>query len=307
MRADERVSVVVLTYNRAGEVVRTLERLARLPERPRIVVVDNGSNDDTAARVRAQFPDAVLVRSEANLGAAGRNLGVARVTTPYVAFCDDDTWWEPGALARAADVLDAYPRVAVLSARVLVGESDHLDPACERMAQSPLDGRGLPGPALIAFMAGAAVMRVGAYRAVGGYEPRFFLGAEEALMALDLAALGWRMAYAGDVVTHHHPSAARDRRARHVMDLRNRLWLAWLRLPLASAWREARGVLVDARERRLLAPALRGALAGLPWALARRCVVPPDVQAMYASVFHQARIPAARGPRAQALSRHERV
>ena len=116
------------------------------------------------------------------------------------------------ALARAADLLDAYPRLAVLSARVLVGDRHEIDPACERMAQSPLDGHGLPGPALIAFMAGAYVVRVEAYRATGGYEPRFFLGAEEALMALDLAALGWRMAYAGDVVTHHHPSRARPAR-----------------------------------------------------------------------------------------------
>ena len=66
------------------------------------------------------------------------------------------------------------------------------------------------------------------------YEPRFFLGAEEALMALDLAVLGWAMVYAHDVVTHHHPSPARDVGARRLGGLRNRLWLAWLRLPVAS-------------------------------------------------------------------------
>ena len=211
------------------------------------------------------------------------------------------------ALARAADLLDAYPRLAVLSARVLVGDRHEIDPACERMAQSPLDGHGLPGPALIAFMAGAYVVRVEAYRATGGYEPRFFLGAEEALMALDLAALGWRMAYAGDVVTHHHPSRARDPRARRALDLRNRIWLAWLRLPLATAWREARHVLRVARELGRLASVVRGALAGLPWALAQRRVVPPNVHAMYVRVFHAAHPPAGARPRSQGLSRHERV
>ncbi|HUP06436.1 MAG TPA: glycosyltransferase [Caldimonas sp.] len=307
MQAERRVTVVVLTHNRPEELARTLERLTGLPERPRIVVVDNGSSADTAARVCSAFPDAELVRSHANVGAAGRNLGVARVTTPYVAFCDDDTWWEPGALTRAADLLDAYPRLAVLSARVLVGAEQRVDPACERMARSPLDGHGLPGPALIAFMAGAAVMRVEAFRAVGGYEPRFFLGTEEALMALDLAALGWRMAYAHDVVTHHEPSPARDPRGRRILDARNRLWLGVLRLPLPTAWREARQVLRAAREVGLLGPVLRGALAGLPWAIGQRRVVPPEVHAMYASVFHPAHAPAARTRGAQAPSPQERA
>lgn len=282
---DSRVSVVVLTYNRADELERSLRRLQALPERPRLIVVDNGSHDDTAERVQRLFSDVTLVRCVVNTGAAGRNLGVERVRTPYVAFCDDDTWWEPGALARAADLFDAHPNIGVISGRVLVGDEDRLDPACERMAASPLDSAYLPGPALIAFMAGAVVMRVSAYLEVGGYEPRLFLGAEEQLMALDLAVRHWQMIYACDVVTHHHPSAARDPIARGVVLTRNRLWIAWMRLPLASAARETAQVLREARAMDLLWPALLRALAGLPWVIARRKVVSPRVHRMHARVF----------------------
>ncbi|MEV4708894.1 glycosyltransferase [Actinoplanes sp. NPDC049316] len=42
-----------------------------------------------------------------------RTIGVRRLDTPYVAFCDDDTWWEPGSLRVAAELLDAYPRIGV--------------------------------------------------------------------------------------------------------------------------------------------------------------------------------------------------
>ena len=52
------------------------------------------------------------------------------------------------------------------------------------MAASPLDARGLPGPALIGFMAGAVVMRTAAYREVGGYEPRLFHTADEINQAM---------------------------------------------------------------------------------------------------------------------------
>lgn len=91
-----RVSVVVITHNRRGELCRTLRRLSALRERPPVIVADNGSTDGTAAAVRREFPHVTLLDCGANLGAVARNHGVARVTTPYVAFGDDDCWWEPG-------------------------------------------------------------------------------------------------------------------------------------------------------------------------------------------------------------------
>ncbi|HJV63297.1 MAG TPA: glycosyltransferase [Albitalea sp.] len=285
MAPETRVGVVVLTHNRPTELQRALQRLVDLPERPPIVVVDNASRRGTVDAVLREFAQVESVRCEQNRGAAGRNAGVALLRTPYVAFCDDDTWWAPGSLSRAADLLDAHPSVAALSARVLVGEAQREDPTCERMARSPLDSAGLPGPALIGFMAGATVMRCAAFRAVGGYEPRLFLGAEEWLMALDFAARGWHMVYAREVVTHHHPSStARDPAARRLAVIRNKIWIAWMRLPPASACQESRRVLREAARTGLLMRALGQSLAGLPWALRRRAVVPRRVTAMVEQV-----------------------
>lgn len=279
------LTVVVLTHNRARELEHTLWRLATLPERPQVIVVDNASTDGTAERVRQRFPRVQLVRNERNLGAAGRNAGVAQVRTRYVAFCDDDTWWEPGALAHAAAVLDAHPGLAAVAARVLVEPGGREDPTCQVMAHSPLDAAGLPGPALIGFMAGAAVMRTSAFRAVGGYEPRLFLGAEERLLGLDLAARGWGMAYVHDLVAHHRPSANRDGGERRALLLRNELWIAWMRLPARSAWyvtaQLLRAAVQAGRLPQLLGPALRG----LPWVLWRRRVLPPAVEAMRQQVL----------------------
>ncbi|UUX95067.1 glycosyltransferase family 2 protein [Aquabacterium sp. J223] len=290
MPLAHRLSIVVLTHNRRHELVRCLRRLQSLPESVPIVVVDNGSTDGTAQRVHRDFPAVRLVRSERNLGAAARNLGVEAVATPYVAFCDDDTWWAPGALTRAALRLDAHPRVVALSAQVRVGAQNRRDPTCDAMAASPLPSQGLPGPALVGFMAGAAVVRVRAFRDAGGYEPRFFLGGEEALLGLDLLAAGGAIVYADDIVTHHHPSASgRDPRGRHLAVARNRLWLGWLRLPWAMALADARLALGEAARQGVLMPALARALAGLPWALARRRVVPAAAQAAYRAVHRPPR------------------
>src|SRR3954451_7339087 len=93
---EPRVGVVVITWQRREEALACVQRLVDLPEQPPIVLVDNGSADGTADAVRARFPGVEVVALRENRGAVGRNVGVERLGTPYVAFCDDDTWWEPG-------------------------------------------------------------------------------------------------------------------------------------------------------------------------------------------------------------------
>ena len=115
-----RVAVVIITRDRVDELLHRSARLDELRERPGVVVVDQGSGDDTPARVRRAYPAVKVVELDGDRGAAGRNVGVEAVDARYIAFCDDDSWWAPGALRRAAAVLDANPDVAVIAARVLL-------------------------------------------------------------------------------------------------------------------------------------------------------------------------------------------
>lgn len=276
---DSRVAIVVLTHNRRAEVLRSLEQHTRLPEQPRITLVDNGSSDGTADAVAALFPQVEVIRVERNLGAAGRTLGVCRAAAPYVALCDDDTWWGPDSLRRAADLFDAHPRLAVATARVLVGPQELEDRACEALAHSPLPCEpDMPGPPLLGFLAGASMVRRSAFLEAGGFEPRLFIGGEEELLAVDLATRGWWLCYVPQLVVYHHPSAQRDSYCRRWHIVRNRLWFAWLRRPLGSA---VRRTLWLARTEPWDGVSLRGfaaALAGLPWVLRQRRVVPPQVE-----------------------------
>ena len=277
---SRRLAVVVLTHNRAAELRRTLGQLRALPEQPRIIVVDNGSSDGTAGMVRRHFPEVELVAIPCNMGAAARNAGARRAGTPYVAFCDDDTWWEQGALSTAVDLLDRYPQVAVLSARVLVAEEGREDPTCALMAESPLPSDQLPGPALLGFLAGACVMRRQPFLDAGGYEPNFFIGGEEALLTLDLAAAGWSVVYAPQLTVYHHPSPVRDNRRREHLLVRNAFWVAWMRLPVAHAWRDTLRICRASRPR-VLGAALLAALRGVPWVVRRRRILPENVLLLY--------------------------
>ncbi len=277
--SDPRVTAVILTHNRAAGVAQTAERVLRLSRPASVIVIDSGSTDGTAEHLAACVPEIEVVTLPTNVGASGRNAGVERARTPYVALCDDDTWWAPGAMSRAADLLDAHPRLAVVVARILVGPEESLDATCVRMAASPLPrSAAVPGIPILGFMAGASVVRRSAFLAAGGFEPRFFLGGEEMLLAVDLAAAGWALAYVPEIVVYHHPSRLRDARLRARVCARNALWFAWLRRPAPCALRESLRIVRDACCDASLLPALIEALCGLPWVLRRRRVVPPDVE-----------------------------
>ncbi|MGP4051648.1 glycosyltransferase family 2 protein [Streptomyces sp. 2A115] len=278
--SDGRVTVVVITRDRRDELLRTLGELARLPEGPSVIVTDNASSDGTVEAVARRYPGVRLLRAGRNLGAVGRNVAVREVRTPYVAFCDDDSWWEPGSLARAADLLDKHPRLATVTARIVVEPQGVEDPVVRELRESPLPGPSwLPGPALGSFLAAATVIRTDAFRAVGGFSPRLWLGGEEELLATDLAVRGWWLVYAPELTIHHQPSRAGDSTRRRIHGIRNTLWFTWLRRPtwaaLRRTFRLARTVPRDGASVR----AFGEAFAGLPWVLRERRVVPAEVEA----------------------------
>jgi GT2 family glycosyltransferase len=274
------VAVVIATRNRGTELLGTLAWLRVLHEQPPIVVVDNGSTDGTAELVRANYRGVQVVGLRRNQGGAARTVGARLVDSPYVAFSDDDSWWAPGALSRAAELLDRHPRLAVLAARVLVGPDQRLDPVCREMALSPLPpAADLPGPAVLGFIACGAVVRRAAFLEVGGFDARFGVGGEEELLAVDLAARGWGLAYVEEVIAHHHPSPSRDPSARRRVQVRNALWSAWLRRPLGGAARQTAHLAALAMHQPGVWSGMRLALLGLPWVLRERRPVPRELEA----------------------------
>ncbi|MBB5937157.1 glycosyltransferase family 2 protein [Streptomyces zagrosensis] len=291
--SDPRTTVVVITHNRRAELLHTLQRLAALPERPPVIVVDNASTDGTAAAVRAHHPGVRLLTPGRNLGAVGRNLAARLVTTPHLAFCDDDSWWEPGSLSVAADLLDAHPRLASVTARIVVhtpplttlgGGSQppdvpFEDPIVRELRDSPLTGpEWLPGPALGSFLAAATVLRADAFRAAGGFSPRLWLGGEEELLAADLAAQGWWLSYADELTIHHRPSPSRDAQLRRRHGIRNTLWFNWLRRSGPAALRRTVHLAATVPRDVTSVRAFAEAIAGLPWVVRERRPLPSAVE-----------------------------
>jgi GT2 family glycosyltransferase len=267
------VTVVVMSRDRREDLLATLPR----HEAP-VVLVDNGSTDGTVEAIRAALPGVTVLPMERNLGAHARTVGVRHAGTEFVAFADDDSWWAPGDLARAVEVMRAHPRLAVLNARILVGPEQRLDPVCREMADSPLGTPpDLPGPALLGFVACGAMVRTEAFLAAGGFDSVVRFPGEEERLALDLAAAGWGIAYVDAVTVHHHPSVRRHAPERRRTAIwRSKLLTAAMRQPAPEVARVVAAAVRAGRPERV---GLLRALPDVPSALRHRRTIPPAVRA----------------------------
>jgi glycosyltransferase involved in cell wall biosynthesis len=110
-----RVSVVITTYNTGRYLPETLESVfAQSHPAAEVIVVDDGSSDDTTAQV-ARFEDerVRLLRQENSGPGAARNLAIIAGRGRYVSMLDSDDLWLPSYLESMAAVLDVHPDVAL--------------------------------------------------------------------------------------------------------------------------------------------------------------------------------------------------
>ena len=183
------VSVVIPTYNRADYVTHAARSALEqdVPGGVEVIVVDDGSTDNTAAVVASLDPKVQYVRQENRREGAARNNGAARARGAYFAFLDSDDYYLPGKLAGDVARLDAPDRPALVYSRAL-----NVDPE-DRV----LGARRLPTPQGDVFwhlarenfipMSTVAV-RADCFRACGGF------GEELALSGTADWAMWMRMA-----------------------------------------------------------------------------------------------------------------
>ncbi len=104
------ISLVIPAYNRASLLKRALESVAMQTNRPaEIIVVDDGSTDDTAIMIKKEFPDVVYIHQKNSGVSAARNLGIQNANHEWIAFLDSDDEWLPGKLAIQLSVIENNP------------------------------------------------------------------------------------------------------------------------------------------------------------------------------------------------------
>jgi GT2 family glycosyltransferase len=126
--AAPRVLVTIIAWNRVDELVTCLESFACLDyANYEVLVIDNASEDDTVATVRARFPWVTLIANEQNLGyVGGSNQGFRYALehgADYIVVLNQDTKLTPSVLTELVSVMQSDPQIAVAGAKNLLMEN----------------------------------------------------------------------------------------------------------------------------------------------------------------------------------------
>ena len=104
-----KISAIIPTYNRAALVCEAADSALAQSEPPEeIIVIDDGSTDDTAERLK-KYSDKISLVAQENRGiSAARNAGIKKAHNDWLAFLDSDDLWKPQKLARQKELLRDY-------------------------------------------------------------------------------------------------------------------------------------------------------------------------------------------------------
>jgi glycosyltransferase involved in cell wall biosynthesis len=218
-RSNTDISLIICTRDRCEKLARCLESLRHIIfERPwELIIVDNGSTDDTAAVIR-EFIRSTRVQAvylfEPKPGkSTGLNTALRVAQGQILAFTDDDCYPAPDFLSQVWSAFDD-PLVGYIGGRIMLHDpADH--PMTINESMTPVTY-----PARSFVCAGCVQGANMAFRRkvlldIGGFDPLFGPGAlfvaEEIDAAGRASAMGWKGEYHPEVVVrHHHGRKAAD-------------------------------------------------------------------------------------------------
>jgi hypothetical protein len=254
-----RVSFLLPTFNRRDVVLSTLDRIQACglpPNDFEVLVIDNASTDGTADAICARFPSVTLVRQSVNLGPCAKNVGLPAARGEFVVFLDDDSFPQPGAIARMLNRFRTDPRLGAAVFTITLPDGSQECSAYPNVCIGC--GTGFRRQALLE---------------VGGLPEDFFMAAEEYDLSLRLLDAGWNVRSFDDLhVTHLKSPVSRFPARIARLDARNNALLAMRYFPepwrmlYAMEWLDRYRLMAMANDHR--AAFWAGAVSGLARGLA---------------------------------------
>ena len=108
------ISVIVPTYNRAQQLPRALDSILCQSCSPKeIIVVDDGSTDETSALMTSEYPEIVFIQQQNTGVSSARNVGIKRASGDWIAFLDSDDEWLPEKLEIQMKALYKNPEIKI--------------------------------------------------------------------------------------------------------------------------------------------------------------------------------------------------
>lgn len=235
------ISVVIVNWNRQEMLTRCLRSLAGQTVKTfEIVLVDNGSSDDSVKMVTRDFPNVRVIRNARNLGfCAANNQGIRESSGEFIALLNNDAEAEPGFLAALRAVFEQRPHVGMAAAKILIyqdprriDKAGHLifpDGQNRGRGSGSLDEGQFDRMEPVLWADGCAAMyRREMLDKIGAFDEDFFAYADDAELGLRARIAGWECIYTPHAIARHHRGSTLGvRSVRRLMLIeRNRVLLA---------------------------------------------------------------------------------
>jgi GT2 family glycosyltransferase len=210
------LSAIVVNRNTADLLVTCVDHIMRsdLEGGVEIIVVDNGSTDDSVARIDQSHPAVIVLKAGRNLGfAAANNKALSKARGDYLLLVNTDALLEPSCAKELLDVMTAFPDAAMVGPQ-LMNPDGSLQTSYEavptlatetlnrsllkRLFPSKYPGkyRALSAPEPVEALIGAVMLlRRSALEEVGGFDEGYFFFLEETDLAVRLRDAGWKVVH----------------------------------------------------------------------------------------------------------------
>ncbi len=211
------VSVVTVTYNAGRFIAKFLASLMATDQEGielEIIVVDNGSTDQTKEWLRESHPNVCLLINDENNYARALNLGIARAKGNFIAICNNDATVAKGWLQGLLSVFDQDEKIGAVQSKILLSGGNAINSVGVEnigdyyFADIGWQQDGLKyynEPTKRDYVTGGSVMfRRACLAEVGDWDERFIMYVEDVDYSLRCRQHGWELWYSPDSVIHHH-------------------------------------------------------------------------------------------------------
>lgn len=218
-----KLTILIVNWNSADSIASCLESIRDHADHldPQVIVIDSGSFDGCSGMLDSRFPDVEFMQSPANIGfGRSNNLGFTRATGEWLLLLNPDTVLQAGAVEALIHALETHPRAWLAGARLCRPDgteqrhSVHRLPTPWRCATDSewnrrRDWRNLgldhaTAPVEVEAVSGACMMmRSSVFRRLGGFDPGFFMYAEDMDLCLRIHQQGGRILHVPQAVVIH--------------------------------------------------------------------------------------------------------
>lgn len=216
------VSIIVVNWNRAGLLKDCLSALScQSYSNYEIIVVDNGSADDSVTLVKEKFPLVKLVELAENRGFTGGNAaGLEVADGEFIALVNNDARAEPGWLESLLRPMLTDAAIGLCASKLIIDGTDAIDSAGDAITTAGVgfnrglgvDSRQFSFSEPIFGACGAAVVyRRSMLREIGFFDADFFLYDEDIDLSFRAQLAGWKCQFVPDAVAHHKGNATSER------------------------------------------------------------------------------------------------